>query len=51
VGVEIDIIKPPPEMINAISQEFYSWELSENDDSMTSINLQAEEDSNKSYVD
>jgi hypothetical protein len=44
-----------PEMIktiyDAISQEFYSRELSENDDIMTSINLPAEEDSNKSYVD
>ena len=40
-----------PEMIkticDAISQEFYSRELSENDDIMTFINLPAEEDSNK----
>jgi hypothetical protein len=53
---KIEDIRPTaelsPEMIkticDAISQEFYSWELKEDDDGMTSINLHAEEDSNKS---
>jgi hypothetical protein len=56
---KIEDIRPAaelsPEMIkticDAIAREFYSWELSENDDIMTSINLHAEEHSNKSYAD
>jgi hypothetical protein len=56
---KIEDIRPTtelsPEMIkticDTIAQEFYSCELKEDNDGMTSINLHAEEDSNKSYVD